>query len=765
MKLVEFLNDDTCQIFLAIIVGIVVCYFVFGSCGGSCSRRDGFSVGGPCVGMRIGGITGRESCAGIPESVCQHSNFPGCRWEDPPAPPPPPPAPTPPAPTPPPPANSGQSGQSGQTQMERDCEAYLATLSSDAGSPCEGVTLGEEGGLDSTPSCCDAVESTGGCNKDTLPDEITTRINQEIALCSNPSTDPRRSPPPPLTPPPPPTGPQNKYINILSNMASAVLDIAESALAVSSLSTDDSRFLNEMMTNPNPTKSNFQTVKSIAETNGIYFQILIHTNNDLSFQIDGIGSYKLQFCYPDYLSPNYPTTGTSLSIENFNRFTSSFGSLFGTFSRAPRDVKKDLYCGQNSMFAKYGDNEFEKYDPLLKMKSVTIMDEANQKYVNCGGADTIFPSSCPNIEGENDINELEKCDFHIRELRETLWTDPLDEFSIMYHNKDNILGNWAINSVKADFERYRELSQYNNNSNRITPVLRRNNHELIIRDLSIYDPDSDDSRFINTDIIMFRPVGTIPDYKPNYTTLHFDGENIINSNNYTNANDPNTLTYELGDERGISSHFKLSKVYGMSQTGDGNIYKSNKGGEDPSPSDNKYNYYMNLLFIQYLITKIYLGTHFYLPYDLNIYNKQPANPLESDPDNREDIPSITGQNEENTTNSLCARSGTDYLLLVYTNPPPPTANSPPPTANSPLPACNNGGSRTLSIGDGSTGNTWSSSLPQECIYAKDEDGRSERCANNCEGCYQVVNGVGHVCKDYSGKHKTRVCTPDYECQP
>ena len=43
MKLAEFLNDDTCQILLAIIVGIVVCYFIFGSCS---TCKDGFSVGG-----------------------------------------------------------------------------------------------------------------------------------------------------------------------------------------------------------------------------------------------------------------------------------------------------------------------------------------------------------------------------------------------------------------------------------------------------------------------------------------------------------------------------------------------------------------------------------------------------------------------------------------------------------------------------------------------------------------------------------------------
>lgn len=48
MKLQEFLNDDTCQIFLAIIIGIVICYFIFGqSCGSGTCNRDGFSVGAP----------------------------------------------------------------------------------------------------------------------------------------------------------------------------------------------------------------------------------------------------------------------------------------------------------------------------------------------------------------------------------------------------------------------------------------------------------------------------------------------------------------------------------------------------------------------------------------------------------------------------------------------------------------------------------------------------------------------------------------------
>ena len=47
MKLQDFMNDDTCQILFAIIVGIIICYFIFGSCSSGSCNRDGFSVGGP----------------------------------------------------------------------------------------------------------------------------------------------------------------------------------------------------------------------------------------------------------------------------------------------------------------------------------------------------------------------------------------------------------------------------------------------------------------------------------------------------------------------------------------------------------------------------------------------------------------------------------------------------------------------------------------------------------------------------------------------
>ena len=710
MKLAEFLNDDTCQIFLAIIIGIVVCYFIFGSCGtGGCSRRDGFSVGG-------------QHCntANTPAECCDNTYDTSCLV-----------------------LGTAYGNDAKCDRADKSSETYCFNESSKSIIPDPLITR--------TISSMPREEGQGpltfdvGC--EILGGTIYRKSNsQNVYVC--PET-PAPPPPPGNSSPPtgnssPPTGnslPSNsKYLNILSNMASAVLEIAESALAVSS--TDDSRFLNEMMTNPDPTKSNFERVKSIAETNGIYFQILINGSQGRNFDL--LNKF-VRFIYPD---------------KSYRR-AQVFGNLFKTFSEAPTQVKKDLYCGQNSMFVKYSDNEFEKYDPLLKMKSANIM---THEYVNCDGDNTIFPtSSCPT----DDISLLNNCDFHIRDPNNNL--PPPSNFQSIA---------WEVDSVSSEFKRimnnHSESDKYiefvknsyiqaADRRSAMQTVLRNPYEILIIDATSSYSIISGVNRlymYVNSDIYI--DVG-LEDAK---SRLYFVNDNAIDSSidNFDSSQEQSSI---LEFEMKPSTISKLHKVYGMSQTGDGNIYKSNKGGEDPSLSDNKYNYFMNLLFIQYLITRIYLGTDNYLPFNLNIYDKQPANPLESDPDNREDIPSITGQNEEYTTNSLCARSGTDYLLLVYTEEDDKQDDEQVPAPlPAPLPACNNGGSRTLSIGDGSTRNTWSSSLPQECIYANStKDGRSERCANNCEGCYQVVNGVGHVCKDYSGKHDTRVCTVDYECQP
>jgi hypothetical protein len=79
MNFNELMNDDTCQILLAIIVGIVICYFIFGT--GSCNK-DGFSVGGQtCVwpGGPVGGakdlLCGMHTPNG--ELACERAL---CRW-------------------------------------------------------------------------------------------------------------------------------------------------------------------------------------------------------------------------------------------------------------------------------------------------------------------------------------------------------------------------------------------------------------------------------------------------------------------------------------------------------------------------------------------------------------------------------------------------------------------------------------------------------------------------------------------------------------
>jgi len=75
MKLQEFMNDDTCQILFAIIIGIVVCYFIFGSgASGSCNR-DGFSVGGPCEPTDIQNM--QDTCCGD-DSDCDPSEVLTC---------------------------------------------------------------------------------------------------------------------------------------------------------------------------------------------------------------------------------------------------------------------------------------------------------------------------------------------------------------------------------------------------------------------------------------------------------------------------------------------------------------------------------------------------------------------------------------------------------------------------------------------------------------------------------------------------------------
>jgi len=409
MKLAEFLNDDTCQILLAIIVGIVVCYFIFGSCG---TCRDGFSVGGQsCRGTRDEG--GRPCISFQTEDDCLSV---GCQWVDPPVPPPP---------TPPP--------NSGQTQMERDCEAYLATLSSDAGSPCEGVTLGEEGGLDSTPSCCDAVESTGGCNKDTLPDEFTTRINQEIALCSNPSTDPRQSPPTGNSPPPPPPTSISRDENIINDMV---------------------KVIQEEKSNPNYNVDDFDSyeskieeLKSKAEQYNIKFMLLINNLNNTYEEVSDINYFTY---IPKIKIPVEDITNTN---------TLKLGYLRHTYSLLNASQQKNIYC---SPFSRQGPNNISIIEPLLKMT----------------GSENIGTDYCSDESGWQNC-EPDKCNY-----KKESFTQVDNDTFIEMLNRGQIPNSPAI-------EDYKETTDNNNNYNppsistafnnsRIQDYLQNPNNKILI---------------------------------------------------------------------------------------------------------------------------------------------------------------------------------------------------------------------------------------------------------------------------------------------
>tara|TARA_B100001123_G_scaffold259437_1_gene289098 strand:+ start:2586 stop:4985 length:2400 start_codon:yes stop_codon:yes gene_type:complete len=313
------MNNDTTQILLAIILGIVICWFVFGrNCG--LSGNDGFSVGGQrCSGTR--GDMG-VPCFTLAKERCQRVG--GCRWIEPP---------------PPPPANSGQ------TQMERDCEDYLQTLIDPYGA-CKDVDLGGDSqDKISTPACCYAVETTGGCDVDTMPTELSTLINEEIEICTNQATDPRQSAAT-ASPAPPAQAPAQNLIdqkknNIFRDMKRVLKKFYNSN---STIQTDIDRL--KLSTGENP----YSLLKPYADACNVRFLLLENTNDKTMNKVD---------------------TNISNIIKNFRIGDPSrsetelyLGNLFRPYSKLTPELQKNLYC-QNF---KIGGS----IDPLLKLRSIEM---------------------------------------------------------------------------------------------------------------------------------------------------------------------------------------------------------------------------------------------------------------------------------------------------------------------------------------------------------------------------------------------------------
>ena len=200
------------------------------------------------------------------------------------------------------------------------------------------------------------------------------------------------------------------------------------------------------------------------------------------------------------------------------------------------------------------------------------------------------------------------------------------------------------------------------NANRVyRRFFNRNNYEIIIDDVSD-TVITDSTKFIGgnpfTELIHIQvddPVESSINFK--YTS---DGVNIATDESATGTTN---VSFRIPAE-----NLTLLKAYGMSQLADGVIYNNKYNNADVGDTvsqniDRVNNYFTNLLQIQYLITKIIIGTDRYLGENLNIYNKDAASgPAAPTFDGRDAIePGTTDYYD----NQMCKESGRDWLLLVY----------------------------------------------------------------------------------------------------
>lgn len=633
MKLAELMNDDTCQILLAIIIGIVVCYFIFGSCGscstGSCNR-DGFSVGGQsCTGQIRDDAQFRSCDRARDRTGCEMS---GCIWN----------------PAPPPTSGNigcrviGQNGIPYLTELTNQCQLGENT----DGTLGQGATAIDNYNLDGSidPSfrysqrCCDLVQNippdcrADGTELDTIsgPDSVSLRNDLSTInthFCTQPDTPP------------------NRYFNILGDMISAIQTLSTT---LTDTETATLNGIQEQRTNDPQNSStlvNFESVRAIASAKGIFFHICMNDSN--VYTGDSILGRNLT--YFDDSNIIWRNRRTPVPLV--------FGDLFGTFAVSPIEVKKNIYCSENEITINDTTNPngtpVQKYDPLLKLKSPNM---ANDGYVNCSGGDgALFPSSCDG----SDTRPNRECDF-----------------SIMYDSVRSRTSDKILNELVHDKQSYRSRilrlyeTWYGSSAANPMTIPMRNKREIYIEDRNLYERDSEPlSKFTGPDsqYISLKINTVASDYTSSYEFAAVNFPNRVSSRLKFNALDGKAsdtgadgLTLEIDDD--ITSFKKLELVYGMSQPSNGQIY--NSVSDTPTPDTNKYNFFKNLMFVQYLLTRMFLiGTEKYVPHELNIYNKKPEFPLQS-ADMREDVLTANLNNEINT---MCTDSGKNYLLLVFKN--------------------------------------------------------------------------------------------------
>ncbi len=356
MKLAEFLNDDTCQIFLAIIVGIIVCYFIFGSCG---TCKDGFSVGGQaCIklpGQRLPRGS-PQACYGLSEELCGRGPTMNiCEWN-----------------------------QDVETPEDK-CADYVMRIGSSLNQYSE-CQAGED--TDATNSlCCFGEEGLPAGSllvDDRLPGyraclhssvrgtPLKTQFDQIVQFkedCDNnlesgivqiPGTDAAAN-----SSPPPPADPIQihniRRQNIINNIITEIQKVEPDFTLDANSLTNNTGF-NEL-NNILYFSRIIQQLKMEGNNRGLKFMILMNRITD-PYEPDIYGREKKRISYDPYKLPSLNIPGKNIRL----------GDIFSTFRLLSLDEQKELYCTLNS---REGPNDDLIYDPLLKMKNQDIINLGN----------------------------------------------------------------------------------------------------------------------------------------------------------------------------------------------------------------------------------------------------------------------------------------------------------------------------------------------------------------------------------------------------
>ena len=326
------MNNDTTQILLAIVLGIVICWFVFGrNCG--LSGNDGFSVGGQsCVGQ-FGGVTdwicspytsGRES-------ICESA---GCRWNP----------------------GTGESLPP-PASMSQECDTYIQGIET----PCQGVVDGNPETM--KPECCDALENDPGCDLHSL-EGLGTSILTERDAC-NKRAAAARSPSPP---------PQNlidqKKNNIFRDMKRVLKKFYNSN---STIQTDIERL--QLSTDENP----YSSLKPYADACNVRFLLLENTNDKTMNKVDtNISNIIKNFRIGD---PTRSEAGLYL------------GNLFRPYSKLTSELQKNLYCqnfkigGSIDPLLKLRSIEMERSIPHLRGETPECLNDEDNTSQNYNSID------------------------------------------------------------------------------------------------------------------------------------------------------------------------------------------------------------------------------------------------------------------------------------------------------------------------------------------------------------------------------------------